>query len=87
MASNAGPNIDLIEDKQRRCNQKSKRTRTLIRKAIEASQKCDLDIFLIVHDREYSKIIEYNSTKEIDESASAENITKFDLQRAQAVLE
>ena len=60
-ASKKCQRISVIEDKQKRINQKSKRTRTLIRKAIEVSQMCNLDIYLVVHDKEYSKVIEYNS--------------------------
>ena len=51
----------LIEDKLKRINYKSKRTRTLIRKAIEVSQMCDLDVLLVLHDREFDKITQYNS--------------------------
>ena len=50
-----------IEDKQQRINVKSKRKRTLIRKAIEISKLCSLDILLIIKDEETKKIIEYNS--------------------------
>ena len=53
---------NLIEDKAKRINLKSKRTRTLLRKAIEVSQMCDLDIHITVYDRNFGKITEYNST-------------------------
>ena len=53
---------NLIQDKAKRINLKSKRTRTLLRKAIEVSQMCDLDIHITVYDRTFGKITEYNST-------------------------
>ena len=52
-----GPQIQWIKDKSKRQNHKSKRVRTLIRKAIEVSQMCDLDILIVVKDREFDKII------------------------------
>ena len=52
---------NVIKDKAKRINLKSKRTRTLLRKAIEVSQMCDLDIHITMQDREFNKVIEYNS--------------------------
>ena len=52
-----------IEDKAQRINIKSKRKRTLLRKAIEVSQLCSLDILIIIRDKETNKIIEYSSGK------------------------
>lgn len=51
----------IIMDKSKRINLKSKRTRTLIRKAIEVSQMCNLDVFIVLRDRDFGKVIEYNS--------------------------
>ena len=53
-----------IEDKVSRVNIKSKRKRTLLRKAIEVSRLCSLDILIIIRDNETRKIYEYNSGKE-----------------------
>ena len=53
----------IIENKAQRINIKSKRKRTLLRKAIEVSQLCDLDILILIRDRETNKITEYNSGK------------------------
>ena len=50
-----------IEDKVSRVNIKSKRKRTLLRKAIEVSRLCSLDILIIIRDNETRKIYEYNS--------------------------
>ena len=49
----------------KRINLKSKRKKTLIKKAIEISQMCQVDILLVIQDSEMNKMIEYNSgTKE-----------------------
>ena len=56
-----------IEDKVQRINIKSKRKRTLLRKAIEVSQLCSLDILIIIRDNETSKLIEYSSGKSDDQ--------------------
>ena len=55
--------IQRIDDRLSRINLKSKRMRTLIKKTIELSQLCDLDISLVVRDREMNKFIIYNSGK------------------------
>ena len=44
-----------------RINLKSKRKRTVIKKVIEFSQLFDLDILMIIHDKEMHKVFEYNS--------------------------
>ena len=59
-----------IEDKAQRINIKSKRKRTLLRKAIEVSQLCSLDILIIIRDKETNKIIEYGSGKNDTEQFS-----------------
>ena len=51
----------LIEDKSKRINMKSKRKKTLLKKIIEFSQMFDMQIFMVMHDREMNKVIEYNS--------------------------
>ena len=53
---------NVIKDKAKRINLKSKRTRTLLRKAIEVSQMCDLHIHIAVWDRSINKLIEYGNT-------------------------
>ena len=55
------PKYELIKDKNKRINLKSKRTRTLFRKAIEVSRMCNLDIFILINDRDSSRVLEYNS--------------------------
>ena len=56
------PKYELIKDRNKRTNLKSKRTRTLFRKAIEVSRMCNLDIFIMINDRDSSRVLEYNST-------------------------
>jgi len=50
-----------IDDKLKRLNLKSKRKKTLVKKAIEMSQMCQVDILLVISDGEMNKLIEYNS--------------------------
>ena len=50
-----------VQDKVYRINIKSKRKRTLLRKAIEISKMCQLEIHIVIKDRETQKIIEYCS--------------------------
>ena len=52
---------DLPEDDAKRINLKSKRKRTLLRKAIEVSELCKLDIYMLIKDNESKKIYQYNS--------------------------
>ena len=68
---------DLIQDKAKRINLKSKRTRTLIRKAIEVSQMCDLDIHIVLRDREFNKVVEYNSINADGQTFSIEAAKKL----------
>ena len=51
----------MIGDKNKRINLKSKRTRTLFRKAIEVSKMCNLDVFILINDRDTLRVTEYNS--------------------------
>ena len=48
-----------INDRGKRINLKSKRLRNLIKKCIELSQMCDLDIAVIIRDREMNKVTQY----------------------------
>ena len=53
--------MQVIDDKLKRINLKSKRKKTLIKKAIEISQLCQVEILLVIADKEMNKMIEYNS--------------------------
>ena len=67
----------MIPNKNKRINLKSKRTRTLFRKAIEVSRMCNLDIFILINDRDTSRVTEYNSLA----SASQGNQDLFSIER------
>jgi len=60
-ASASNKSITRVSDRLKRINLKSKRKRNLIKKAIELSKMCDLDITIIIKDRELDKIIQYSS--------------------------
>ena len=60
-------------------NIKSKRKRTLIRKAIEVSKLCNLQILIVIKDEESHKLIEYNS------GDLAKGIDHFGLEQAIAL--
>ena len=60
----------------KRINLKSKRLRNLIKKAIELSQMCDLDISLVMRDREMNKVTQYCSGFPEDELFTAEDAVK-----------
>ena len=49
------PNV-RIDDRNKRINLKSKRLRNLIKKAIELSQMCDLDISIVIRDQEMKRV-------------------------------
>lgn len=51
----------LIEDRERRRNLKSKRKRNLFKKAIELSQMCNMKVLILVHDTDTDKISQYSS--------------------------
>ena len=52
---------ERIQDRLKRINLKSKRLRNLIKKGIELSEMCDLDILIVIKDREMDKITQYCS--------------------------
>ena len=51
----------LVQDRERRTNLKSKRKRNIIKKAIELSHMCNMDILILIRDREMDKIFQYSS--------------------------
>ena len=51
-----------ITDRTKRINHKSKRLRNLIKKAIELSRMCDLDISIVIRDKEMGKFTQYGSS-------------------------
>ena len=67
--------LKVIADKAKRTNFKSKRTRTLFRKAIEVSKMCNIDVFILMKDRDSNKVIQYNSI-------GLDGATNFTIERA-----
>ena len=56
----------LISDYKQRVTTLSKRKRSLIKKAIELSVMCDLDIFMVIFDKKKQKFFELNSSPQFD---------------------
>ena len=56
--------LTMITNKVKRINLKSKRKRTLIKKAIEVSTMCNLDMCIVIRDPDNGKIFTYQSTSE-----------------------
>ena len=54
---------ELVQDRERRTNLKSKRKRNMIKKAIELSHMCNMDILILIRDREMDKMFQYSSGK------------------------
>lgn len=42
-------------------NSKSKRRRNLVKKSIELSELCDVDVFLMIRDRKYQRVTTFES--------------------------
>ena len=61
--------LQMVQDKVRRINLKSKRKRTLFKKAIEASLLVNLDILIIIKDRDSpnDKMTVYQSGTETED--------------------
>ena len=54
---------ELVQDRERRTNLKSKRKRNIVKKAIELSHMCNMDILILIRDREMDKLFQYSSGK------------------------
>ena len=52
-------NLEYVKDRTLRNIAYHVRKRGLIKKAIELSAMCGLDIYLLIHDKEKDKIIQY----------------------------
>lgn len=55
-----------MQDRERRTNLKSKRKRNIFKKAIELSHMCNMDILILIRDREMDKIFQYSSGQTAD---------------------
>jgi hypothetical protein len=52
-------NLDVIQDIKKRGVTYCKRKKNLIRKLIEISKLCDLNMFLVIFDKEKQTMLEY----------------------------
>ena len=64
-------NIKYIENKNDRNNTFQKRKRGLLKKAIEFSNKCGLDMTVTISDPNEKRLIEYRSDKKFNTEAAA----------------
>jgi hypothetical protein len=55
-----------LEDNQKRIVTLSKRKRNLLKKSVELSKMCGVDIFIVFFDRERQKFTEFNSDLSFD---------------------
>lgn len=63
-----------VENKERRVNLKCKRKRNFFKKAIELSCMCDMDVLVILKDRDSGRFQQYSS--------GADSATRFTVERA-----
>ena len=56
----------FIQNYKQRVTTLSKRKRSLLKKAIELSVMCDLEIFMIIFDKKKQKLFELNSNPMFD---------------------
>ena len=59
-------NYDAIYDKEKRNITYCKRKKGVIKKAIQLSKLCELDIFMVIFDRQKQKLFEYRSENDFD---------------------
>ena len=52
---------ELIEDYSKRINLKCKRKKTLMKKIIEFSKMIGMQIYMVIHDQDQDKVLEFTS--------------------------
>ena len=61
MPKGQGPPLERCEDKKRRINLKNKRVKNYIKKGIELAAMLDMDVYLVLNDKDSGKLSEYTS--------------------------
>ena len=56
-----------------------KRKRGLLKKCIELSMMCDQDMFLVMRDKKYNRLVEFNSTQDFNLKAVTKSLGKENL--------
>ena len=69
--------IEKLKEHRALINAKSKRRRNLIKKAMELSIKCEVDVFLIIRDSVQKKVTTYESDGTEGQRFNAEEAFKF----------
>ena len=72
--------IKFIENIPKRKVTASKRKRGLIKKAIELSEMCGLDIFMLIFDKERQKIVSLSSREDFDVDVVSHMLDKVNRQ-------
>ena len=73
--------LKLIEDNNKRKVTTSKRKRGVIKKTIELSVLCGLDIFMVIFDREKQSMVEYCSDPDFDQGVISHMLDKYNKQQ------
>ena len=63
-----------IEDKERRVNLKCKRKRNLFKKAIELSTMCEMDVLIVLRDRDTGRFQQYSSGSKLTGQFTVEKV-------------
>ena len=73
--------LRYIEDPKKRKVNTVKKKRAVIKKVIELSALCGLDIFMVVFDRNNQKIVEFNSDQDFDQHVISHILDKYNKQQ------
>tara|TARA_B110000285_G_C14973987_1_gene538010 strand:+ start:256 stop:552 length:297 start_codon:yes stop_codon:yes gene_type:complete len=73
--------LKLIEDNNKRKVTTSKRKRGVIKKTIELSVMCGLDIFMVIFDREKQSLVEFSSEADFDQGVITHMLDKYNKQQ------
>lgn len=74
-------NPQLIQDINKRKVTISKRKRSAIKKLMELSMLCGLDIFMVIFDRDKQKLVNFNSDPDFDHHVISHLLDKVNVQQ------